>query len=152
MKEIKINIKQIGRKHPIITKNMQINQNLVNKINNNNLILEDLIEEIVKIEVEEFKSKQKESEDLENNILKYLSTNEITAQSETGKIAISKIQNQNEVKENEAIETAILAFKDGIYFVFIDDKKIENIDDEIVIEEDSEIMFLRLTMLAGGIF
>ena len=52
----------------------------------------------------------------------------------------------------EAIDTAILAFEDGIYFVFLDDEKIEKIDDLIEVNNDSELMFLRLTMLAGGIF
>jgi len=148
MTNLTIQIKQIGRKRPIITKELKIDSiNIDSKIK-----LKDLIKEIVKMEVNEFQNRQNNQKVNENNILTYLSPKEIEDKAEEGKIAIDDIKNKKKVDLNEAISTAILAFEDGIYFVFLNDEKIENINDVILVKNDSELMFLRLTMLAGGIF
>jgi len=150
MADLRVQIKQIGRKRPIITKALKI----PSLANYSQIKLKDLIQEIVKIEVKEFQDKQKDQiiENHQNNILSYLSSEEIKDKAEEGKIAIDSIKNKKQVDLGEAIDTAILAFEDGIYFVFLDDEKIEKIDDLIEIKNDSELLFLRVTMLAGGIF
>jgi len=52
----------------------------------------------------------------------------------------------------DALKTALQAFEDGLYFVFIDRVKIEKLDDKIDLNEKSELMLLRLTALVGGYF
>jgi hypothetical protein len=151
MTYLTIQVKQIGRKRPIITKELKINSIAADS----KIELRNLIKEIVKIEVNEFQNRLKDQnfhENNKNNILSYLSPEEIEDKARKGKVAIGNIKNKNDVDLDEAIDTAILAFEDGIYFVFIDGEKIENIDDLIQLKNDSELMFLRLTMLAGGIF
>lgn len=49
-----------------------------------------------------------------------------------------------------AIERAVEAFTDGLYFVFIDDQQIESLDDMVHLREGSQILFVRLVALAGG--
>jgi hypothetical protein len=49
-----------------------------------------------------------------------------------------------------AIERALEAFGDGLYFVFVDDTQIESLDAEIVVREGSHVLFIRLVALAGG--
>ncbi|MDR2967328.1 MAG: hypothetical protein LBU74_05220 [Methanobacteriaceae archaeon] len=150
MTDLTIQVKQIGRKRPIVTKELKIDSIATDS----KIKLRDLITEIVKIEVKQFQNRQKNqiNENNINNILNYLSPEEIEDKAETGKVAIDSIKNKKEVDLDEAISAAILAFEDGIYFVFIDGEKIENIDDLIQVKNESKLMFLRLTMLAGGIF
>ncbi|MCL2115621.1 MAG: hypothetical protein FWH29_05300 [Methanobrevibacter sp.] len=151
MTSLTIQVKQIGRKRPVITKDLTIDSIATDS----KIKLKDLIKEIVKIEVNEFQNRlknQKIREENKNNILSYLSPEEIEDKAEEGKIAIDEVRNKKEVDLDEAISVAILAFEDGIYFVFLDGEKIEKIDDLVELKSDSEIMFLRLTMLAGGIF
>lgn len=150
MTNLTIQVKQIGRKRPLVTKELKIDS----LATDSKVKLKDLIKEIVKIEVNEFQNKQniQINEDNKNIILNYLSPEEIKNKAQKGKIVTDHIKNKKEVDVDEAIDTAILAFEDGIYFVFIDDEKIEDINDLIQLEDDSQLMFLRLTMLAGGIF
>jgi len=151
MTNLAIQVKQIGRKKPMITKELEIDS----LATDSEIKLKDLIKEIVKIEVNEFQNRlkdQKINENNKDNIFNYLSPEEIEDKAEKGKVAIDYIENKNDVNLDEAIDTAILAFEDGIYFVFIDNEKIENIGDLVKMKDDSNIMFLRLTMLAGGIF
>jgi hypothetical protein len=55
-----------------------------------------------------------------------------------------------EVDERAAVETALLAFEDGLYFVFVDDAQQESLDGEVRLRPDSRVTFLRLVALAGG--
>jgi hypothetical protein len=50
----------------------------------------------------------------------------------------------------EALQTALEAFDDGLYFVFIDDEQVEELDAPIRLRSDSSVTFLRLVALAGG--
>jgi len=149
MKSLKLQVKSIGQKRPIITKKILLENTLIGEklSNGEDVLLRELITEIVKLEVNKFNDK------VENeSVLKYLTNDEIKDKEGTGKISAKSIQNSNNVNFDEAIETAILGFEDGLYFVFIDDNKIESINNIINLNEGSVLMFLRLTFLAGGYF
>ena len=143
MNTINLSVKILGKKRPAI-KNTAIE--IENPFNQNS-ILRDLITEVVKSQVNAF-NKKREGE----NILNYLNPNEIADSEKTGKITFGEVYNKEKANLEEAIETAIQAFEDGLYFVFIDDKKIEALEAEINLTEDSEITFIRLTALTGGYF
>ena len=49
-----------------------------------------------------------------------------------------------------AVETALQAFKDGFYLVFIDDEQQENLAAKVALTGSSELLFLRITPLVGG--
>lgn len=49
-----------------------------------------------------------------------------------------------------ALVRAIEAFTDGLYFVFLDDIQVEDLDAVLRIESDSRLRLVRLVALAGG--
>lgn len=48
------------------------------------------------------------------------------------------------------VHAALEAFEDGLYFVFIDDRQIETLDERVTVGAGSRVRFLRLVALAGG--
>lgn len=52
--------------------------------------------------------------------------------------------------EAEAVARAVEAFHDGLYFVFLDDAQIEDLEAPVAIRGDSRLRLVRLTALAGG--
>ena len=114
---------------------------------------EELIEETVKIMLSTFKERQKKS--TEENIPDVLSEETIKSMAEIGKVAFGYIYNEKEQDEAKAIETAKLAFIDGMVRIFINGEEAEYKDENIEsgtpinLSEDDEVTFVRLAMLAG---
>jgi hypothetical protein len=54
------------------------------------------------------------------------------------------------VDVDTAVETAVQAFEDGLYVVFVDDQEQAELDAELWLKPDSRMKFVRLTFLAGG--
>lgn len=54
------------------------------------------------------------------------------------------------VDPQEAVRTAIQAFEDGLYYVFIDEEQQSALDEAVALRAESRITFLRLVALAGG--
>lgn len=52
--------------------------------------------------------------------------------------------------ESEAIERSVEAFTDGLFFVFIDDVQVEELDVPVLLRPDSTLRLVRLVALAGG--
>jgi len=52
--------------------------------------------------------------------------------------------------EAEAIERAVEAFTDGLFFVFVDDLQVEELDAPVLIRTESTLRLVRLVALAGG--
>ena len=50
----------------------------------------------------------------------------------------------------EALATAIQAFEDGVYYVFIDEEQVVELDSPMNLLAESRVTFLRLVALAGG--
>ena len=50
----------------------------------------------------------------------------------------------------EAVAAAIQSFADGFYYVFLDEAQVETLDAPLAVAEDSRLLFVRLTPLAGG--
>lgn len=138
--KIIIQAKQAGRKHALIEKR-EIEIEEIGK----NPSLEDFIKAVVKEQVEEFNSKP-----FEKNLLPFLSKSEISDSAATGKVGFAAIYNENKADLEEAQETAILAFTDGMFCVFADDEEIKNLSDKVQIEDSTVFTFIRLTFLAGS--
>jgi hypothetical protein len=47
-------------------------------------------------------------------------------------------------------EVAVEAFEKQRFFVFVDGRQVEALDDEVALGADTEVRFLRLTPLVGG--
>ena len=110
---------------------------------------EELIEETVRIMLKAFKEKRQNS--TEDNIPNALSEEAIKSMAEIGKIAFGYIYNEKEQDEAKAIETAKLAYVDGLVRIFVNGEDVEYSEGgtPIALSEGDEVTFVRLAMLAG---
>lgn len=110
------------------------------------LTLRDLITRVVRSEVRAFRNRQEERQ-----VFRALTARQIAAGAEEGKIESggSDVPVQP-VDEEEAVATACQAFEDGMFLVVIDGEDQREIDREVHVRPDSQVTFVRLTLLAGG--
>ncbi len=135
-----VNVKQLGRKHALIAnKTLEIDEIGVNPT------LKTLILAVVKQQVEAYNQRPKD-----RHVLPFLSTDEIATQAATGKVDFGVNYNETVANIREAQETALLAFKDGMYAVFADDREIQSLEEEITLQSTTVMTFIRLTFLAGS--
>jgi hypothetical protein len=109
------------------------------------LTLRDLLAGVVRAEVRAFRERQEA-----RRLLQVLTEAQIAAGAAGGKIDMGGRDLQQEVDEGAAVETALQAFEDGLYLVILDGRELRSLDEEIALQQDSRLTFLRLTMLAGG--
>jgi hypothetical protein len=107
--------------------------------------LRDLIERVVRGEVEAFKQRQEE-----RKLVRALTSSDIDKGAARGKIDMGGRDLKQEVDVDQAIGTALEAFEDGLYLVIVDGQEQRNLDSQIFLQPDSRVAFVRLTMLAGG--
>jgi len=130
-----IKLKRLGKK-----KVKSVNFIIENPINT----LNDLITECVTAEVNRYNEERDKP-----SLISFLSPKEIEEQSETGKITFKDNYNKKKVVILEAVENAQLAFKDGLFVVFVDDDEIKTFNQELNLTPQSEISFIRMTFLVG---
>ena len=107
--------------------------------------LRDLIDEIVRREVGAFRERQEE-----RRLFRVLSQRDIAHGSNQGKIDPSGRDLEQEVDEESAVATALQAFEDGLYYVFVDEEQESDLDAVLYLRPDSTVTFVRLVALAGG--
>jgi hypothetical protein len=107
--------------------------------------LEELLAQIVTTEVSAFQSRQ-----ADRRLTKVLGLVDIEAGVAVGKISSGGSELDQVVDVQGAVETALQAFKDGFYLVFIDDRQQEDLTAVVNLKTNSELLFLRLTPLVGG--
>lgn len=109
------------------------------------LRLRDLIEHVVRHEVQQFQERQR--------ALRYdrvLTAAEIKSAIPRGKIDPAGKDFDQRVVADEAVQNALLAFSDGLYLVLIDDVEQRDLDTSVYITPESTLVFLRLVFLAGA--
>jgi len=109
------------------------------------MTLRDVISHVVRAEVAAFRERQQE-----RRLLKALSAAQIDAALAKGKVDMGGHDLQQEVDVEAAIGVALQAFEDGLYLVVIDEEEKKSLDEQVYLQPDSRITFVRLTMLAGG--
>lgn len=77
---------------------------------------------------------------------------EIDDMSQVGKIGFGIPYGSNPADFQEALETAVQGFEDGLYRIFIGEQEIESLDASLDLHEDDTITIIRLLMLTGGYF
>ena len=107
--------------------------------------LRDLITRVVRHEVEAFEQRQED-----RKFVKVLTARQIEEGAAKGKVDMGGRDLDQKVNVDEATATAIEAFGDGLYLVIVDGQEQKSLDAQIVLQPDSRIAFVRLTMLAGG--
>lgn len=134
---VKVSIKQIGKKR--------------NKINAVDFYIENnpddvkmLITEAVRTCVSEYNKRVQNGE----NALP-ITNDEINDMSEIGKIAFGINYGKKCADMEKAVETALQAYEDGIFRIFINDIEVGAISEKISLSENDTLTFVRLVMLAG---
>ncbi|MGO4548572.1 hypothetical protein AB4Z29_27665 [Paenibacillus sp. 2TAB23] len=84
-------------------------------------------------------------------LVSYLTQTDITRQGNGGKVSFGALYNEKEKGEEEAVSTALLAFEDGLYRVFINGNEADQLDMPIALQGGDELAFIRFTMLSGGL-
>ena len=133
--KIIINVKGLSRKKVIHQEEVE----LTNKVSTT----KDLITELVKINVEKFNKK------IDDKDILSIMTNEYIAEAaRSGKIG-DEVHGDKKANLEKALDTAYLAFEDGLYCIFINDEQSEKLDDSLNLKDGDILTFIRLTMLAG---
>jgi hypothetical protein len=135
--KVYFNVKQAGARKNYISKK-EFN------LSTNPKTLRQLLAEIIKNEVEYFNAKNKQQ-----MLLGYLTSEEIETRLQAGRVSFGERYNQEDADYNKALETALLAYEDGIFRVFIGEKEAGMLDDSLELKEEDVLTFIRLTMLAG---
>src|SRR5262245_49977726 len=107
--------------------------------------LRDLIGKVVRGEVAAFKQRQED-----RRLLRALTATEIAEGAARGKVDMGGRDLKQNVDVAEAVAVALEAFEDGLYLVIVDGQEQRALDNQIFLQPDSRIAFVRLTMLAGG--
>ena len=133
--KIIINVKGLSRKKVIYQEEVE----LKNKISTT----KDLITELVKINVEKFNKKIDEKD-----ILSIMTNENIAKAARIGKIG-DEVHGDKKANLEKALDTAYLAFEDGLYCIFINDEQTEKLDDSLNLKDGDILTLIRLTMLSG---
>ena len=137
---ITLEAKQIGRRNALVP-SWNLHLELPDEIT-----LQALLELIVRSEVEAYNGRQRDAK-----FVRALTQPELEAAAETGKISLGGRETEAQyANPDEAVETAILAFQDGLYYVFLNDQQLEHLDEKIQTRDGMNLLFLRLVALAGG--
>lgn len=107
--------------------------------------LRALIAHIVRVEVAAYDAREGE-----RRLVRVLSVDGIAAGAVAGKIDSGGHERRAAVDPDTAVATALEAFDDGLYLVFVDGQQVEDLDTRVLTGPVTRIRFLRLTALAGG--
>lgn len=135
--KIYITIKSLGKKKDYLTKKEVI-------LSEKPATLRQLISYLVIQNVQEYNEKKNETP-----FVHYLTTSEIELQRVSGKVGFQTKYNENVASVDEAVSTAIQAFEDGLFRVFVKEDEVEILDDPLQLEDGDDVSFVRFTMLAG---
>ena len=133
--KIIVNVKGLSRKKVIHQEELE----LKDKISTT----KDLIIELVKINVEKFNKK------IDDKDILSIMTNEYIAEAaRSGKIG-DEVHGDKKANLEKALDTAYLAFEDGLYCIFVNDEQTEKLEDNLALKDGDVLTFSKLTMLAG---
>ena len=141
--EIKVNMKSMGKRKQTVK---PVVYDLPLEAGNT-FTVRQLVTELTRAGVEDYNRRHQEPE-----ILKCLTKENIEDQAERGKISFGVIYGEKEADFQKAADNAIQCFEDGIYRVFLDEKPLESLDEEIQVTKESTFTFVRLAMLTGRLW
>lgn len=134
-----VKVKAIAKKKPMIE---AVPIEVPEAITNSN----DLVAFIVRQNVRDFNQQAAGQE-----IFRYLTDEEMANRITTGKIGFGEKHNETEQNEEKAVENALQCYEDGIFRMLIQEETIEY-NQPVKLKEGDELVFIRLTMLAGRLW
>lgn len=109
------------------------------------LTLRDLIERIVRREVEAYAQRREE-----RRLDRVLSAERIDRDAQAGRVSPEGRSSRPPPNAEEAVDVALQAFEDGLYLVAIDGRESRELDARVYLKPDSTVTFIRLVFLAGA--
>jgi hypothetical protein len=109
------------------------------------ITLRDLITRIVRSEVSAFEKREQA-----RRLVRVLSDAEIADGAARGKVDSGGRAPTGPVDESAAVAAALQGFEDGVYLVILDGVEQRALDTQVYPTPDSQLVFLRLTFLAGA--
>lgn len=109
------------------------------------LTLRNVITRVVLHEVEAFRERQ-----AGRRLVRVLTERAIETGLTAGRVDAGGRELRQPVDDHHAVAAALQAFEDGLYLVFLDGEEQRDLDREVHVHADSELKFIRLTMLAGA--
>jgi len=109
------------------------------------LTLRDLIALIVRAEIESYVIRHEA-----RRLDRVLSRKDIDTGDAAGRIAPEARESPAPPNFDEALDTALQAFEDGLYLVVIDGCEMQDLDAQVFVKPESRITFVRLVFLAGA--
>lgn len=132
-----IRVKILGRQRTFLYKNVALPDGTYT--------IAELIAALVRQELAAYNKRQNDI-----GLLRVMTEGDIRIAHYTGKLALSAQERASTVTEEEAVHTALCGFRDGLYFVFIDDKRVRNIDATLTLDKETNLLLMRMTALVGG--
>lgn len=132
-----IRVKILGRQRTFLYKNVALPDGTYT--------IAELIAALVRQELAAYNKRQNDI-----GLLRVMTEGDIRIAHYTGKLAFSAQERASTVTEEEAVYTALCGFRDGLYFVFIDDKRMNNRDDTLTLDKETNLLLMRMTALVGG--
>ncbi len=141
--QITIEGKQIGGKKDLFPR--QLLTIPIDWVKSSPISLRTLITHLVRQEVATFEERQSA-----NRFFRVLTAVQIETEKPTGRIDPAAKATKQSIDSDQAVRTALQAFEDGLFFVFVDGDQIEELDDPVTLAAESTLRFIRLVALAGG--
>ncbi|WP_431090244.1 hypothetical protein [Paenibacillus sp. 8b26] len=138
--KLAVTVKSLGKRKPELAK-QEMELNPVPET------LRELITATVALNVRRLREKQESVA-----LIPFLTGQEVQAQGETGKVGFGSVYNDGVPDVEDAVNTAMQAFEDGLYRVFVRDEEATVPDAPLLLEDGDEIVFIRFTMLAGSLW
>jgi hypothetical protein len=85
-----------------------------------------------------------------NRLVRVLTEQQIAEGAAAGKVTSGGSELDQEVDGERAVAVALEAFRDGFYYVFVDEAQVEDLAAVVTITPASTLLFVRLVPLAGG--
>jgi hypothetical protein len=133
-------VKSVGKRKPFLTKKEYILSSAPNT-------LRELITEIVAHHVREYNERAEESQ-----LIAFLSEEEISTKATQGKVGFGSKYDDRQANKEASIQTALLAFEDGLYRVFMHEEEVSELSSKIDIQDGDDITFIKFTMLSGRLW
>lgn len=137
---VHVNVKQLGKRKNVVD-SIPFVYDIVPET------VEQLITETVGICVASYIERVNDKDKLQ-----ILEEKDINSMAGVGKIAFGLSYGENVPDTKIAVETAITAFEDGLYRIFLGEEELETLQQSIKLEEGQNLTFIRLTMLAGRLW
>ncbi|WP_312303349.1 hypothetical protein [Chryseobacterium sp.] len=141
--EIRVTVKQLGKKHPVLSE-----QKIEIAYEDFTISLENLLKLIVQQQVAAFNAKSFEREDEDD--IKIPQDHYLNILTDTGKVGFGSIYNLKKADVQKAETNAIQAFEDGLFAVFYNDEQLERLTQTIDLSSQHPFTFIRLAFLAGS--